>query len=88
MTYILRYRPGLKEEILKYLRNDPVRFEQLARKIEFLTEHPEPGKPLRNQLKGKRRVHIGPYVLIYKIDPREPCITLLKFRHHDEVYST
>lgn len=54
MTYSLRYRPGLKEEILKYLRNDPVRFEQLARKIEFLTEHPENGKPLRNQVKGKK----------------------------------
>ncbi len=87
MTYSLRYRPGLKEEILKYLRNDPVRFEQLARKIEFLTEHPENGKPLRNQLKGKWRVHIGPYVLIYKIEHTEHCVVLLKFRHHDEVYS-
>lgn len=87
MTYTLRYQPGLKEDTLKYLRNDPVRFEQLAKKIEFLTEHPESGKPLRNRLKGKWRVHIGPYVLIYKILQQEHCIVLLKFRHHDDVYS-
>lgn len=86
MTYTLRYRPGLKEEILKYLRNDPVRLEQLARKIEFLIEHPENGKPLRNLLKGKWRVHIGPYVLIYKIEQEDQCVVLLKFRHHDEIY--
>ena len=57
MTYTLRYRPGLKDEILKYLKNDPVRFEQLTKKIGYLTEHPEMGKPLRNRLKGKWRVH-------------------------------
>lgn len=37
MTYTLRYRPGLKDEILKFLKNDPVRFEQLKKKIEYLT---------------------------------------------------
>jgi mRNA-degrading endonuclease RelE of RelBE toxin-antitoxin system len=87
MTYILRYRQGLREEILKYLRNDPVRFEQLARKIECITEYPENGKPLCNQLKGKWGVHIGPCVLIYKIEHQEHCVVLLKIRHHDEVYS-
>ena len=41
MTYTLRYRPGLKDEILKFLKNDPVRFEQLAKKIEYISEYPE-----------------------------------------------
>ena len=59
----------------------------LQKKIEYLTEHPEMGKPLRNRLKGKWRVHIGPYVLLYTIDSSQNCIMLLKFKHHDEVYS-
>lgn len=87
MTYTLRYRPGLKDEILKFLKNDPVRLEQLTKKIDYLMEHPEMGKPLRNRLKGKWRVHIGPYVLLYKIDNSQNCIVLLTFKHHDEVYS-
>ena len=45
------------------------------------------GKPLRNQLKGKWRIHIGSYVLLNTIDPSQNCIVLLKFKHHDEVYS-
>ena len=42
MTYTLRYRPGLREEIVKSLKNDPVRFEQLTKKNEYLMEHLEP----------------------------------------------
>ena len=44
-------------------------------------------KPLRNRLKGKWRVHIGPCVLLYTTDPSQNCIVLLKFKHHDEVCS-
>jgi addiction module RelE/StbE family toxin len=87
MIYTLRYRSGVTDEIRKCLKNDPVRFEQLAKKIEFLTIHPEMGKPLRNVLKGCWRVHIGPYVLVYKIDQARQCVVLIKFRHHDDVYS-
>ncbi len=49
-------------------------------------ENPYLGKPLRNVLKNKRRVHIGPFVLIYEINEKEKEIVLLKFEHHDKVY--
>ena len=52
MTYTLRYRPGLKDEIIKFLKHDLLGIEQLTKKIEYLTEHPEMGKP-PNRLKGK-----------------------------------
>jgi len=44
------------------------------------------GKPLRNVLKGKRRVHIGSFVLFYSIDTKNEIVTFLEFEHHDKAY--
>ncbi len=49
-------------------------------------EEPEIGKPLRNVLKGRRRVQIGSFVLIYEIDKNDNKITLFSFEHHDSAY--
>ncbi|MDI9417586.1 MAG: type II toxin-antitoxin system RelE/ParE family toxin, partial [Euryarchaeota archaeon] len=37
-------------------------------------------------LKGKRRVHVGPFVLIYKINENERVVTLIELEHHDDAY--
>jgi mRNA-degrading endonuclease RelE of RelBE toxin-antitoxin system len=44
------------------------------------------GKPLRNVLKGKQRVHVGSFVLVYSIDKKNETIIFLDFKHHDKVY--
>lgn len=60
--------------------------EQVDKKIRKVCEFPEVGKPLRNVLKGKRRVHIGHFVLIYEIDEEVKKIIFLNFEHHDKAY--
>jgi addiction module RelE/StbE family toxin len=66
---------------------DPIRYEQVKKKIRLLVENPESGKPLHPPLKGLWRVHIGHFVLVYEIDDKEHAIVLLKFVHHDEAYN-
>ena len=51
-----------------------------------ITENPYLGKPLHDKLKGKRRVHIGSFVLIYDVNEKEHKVIFLDFAHHDEAY--
>ena len=48
--------------------------------------NPEIGKPLRNKLKGNRRLHIGHYILMYTVDKKKQVITLIDYTHHDGAY--
>jgi mRNA-degrading endonuclease RelE of RelBE toxin-antitoxin system len=37
-------------------------------------------------MENKRRVHVGPFVLVYEVDEARKVVTLLDFEHHDVVY--
>jgi len=37
-------------------------------------------------MQGLRRLHIGHYVLTYKLDKKKGRITLVDYAHHDVVY--
>jgi len=56
------------------------------KKILQLAEKPYLGKPLRGELKSRRRVHIGHFVLTYGIDEKEHKVIFLNLSHHDEAY--
>ncbi|MBU3967484.1 MAG: type II toxin-antitoxin system RelE/ParE family toxin [Euryarchaeota archaeon] len=86
MTYRIVAHPGVQKEIEKLYKKDKVRYEHLKKRLKILAEQPEIGKPLRNVLKGKRRIQIGSFVLIYKIDKNDNKITLFSFEHHDNAY--
>jgi addiction module RelE/StbE family toxin len=86
MTFRVEPEPDVEATLRKLAKKDPVRFEQVAKKLRELADNPEMGKPLKNPLKGSRRLHIGHYVLIYKINKKEQLIFLADYAHHDEVY--
>ena len=70
----------------KLFKNDKVRYSHVKRRLEILSNNPEISKPLRNILKGKWRIHIGSFVIIYEIDHENRSIILLDFEHHDQAY--
>jgi addiction module RelE/StbE family toxin len=86
MTFRVIPEPDVEATLKKLAKKDPVRFEQIAKKLLELADNPEIGKPLKNPLKGSRRLHIGHYVLIYKIDRKNQAIVLTDYAHHDELY--
>lgn len=86
MTYKVIAHPRVRKEFKKLYKKDKVRYAYLKKRITILAEKPEVGKPLRNVLKGKWRIHIGSFVLIYEIDEKHNRIMLLDFEHHDNVY--
>ena len=82
----IRIENELEKKMIKLKKKDKILYTALYKKVLQLMENPYLGKPLRNVLKNKRRVHIGPFVLIYEINEKEKEIVLLKFEHHDKVY--
>ena len=78
--------PDAQKELKKLYKKDKVRYEYVKKRLIVLAEKPENGKPLRNLLKGKWRVHIGSFVLMYTIDNKNNTISLLSFKHHDSAY--
>lgn len=58
--------------------------EQIDKKICQILENPENYKPLKRPLAGYRRVHIGSYVITFRVDG--DMVRFVRIAHHDEVY--
>jgi mRNA interferase RelE/StbE len=61
--------------------------DQIRKAIERkLTSHPvEFGKPLRYSFKGARRLRVGDWRVIYRIEPPD-VVVVVKIGHRKEVY--
>jgi len=84
--YDIKIDPKLEELMGKIKRKDKSLHERVMKKILKLAENPKQGKPLRNILKGRWRVQIGPFVLVYTIDENQHKVVFLEFEHHDKAY--
>lgn len=86
MTYQVITTPDFEKSTKSLFKKDPVLYDRFKKAALSIRENPECGKPLRNVLKGYRRVHVGSFVLIYEVDNTNEIITLLSFIHHDKAY--
>jgi mRNA interferase RelE/StbE len=46
------------------------------------------GKPLRYSFKGHRRLRIGDYRVVYRINPEHKIVTIITILHRKEVYDS
>ncbi len=83
-TYKVIFSPHFEEIIFKLDKKDKALLEKIQNQLIKLLRNPELGKPLRNVLRNRRRVHINPFVLVYEINRTE--IEILDFDHHDKIY--
>lgn len=44
------------------------------------------GKPLRYSFSGHRRIRVGDYRIIYRINQKEKIVTIVFIKHRKEVY--
>ncbi len=86
MPYIIQLDTALETTLDKLKKKDKSLYQRVIHKIIEISKNPELGKPLRNVLKGKRRVHVGSFVLFYSIDNKNEIVTFLEFEHHDKAY--
>ncbi len=87
MSYILEISDKLKKIFAKIKKRDKFHAEILKRKIRQILDNPYQFKPLRGNMKGARRAHIGKsFVLTYEITENDKIIRLLDYDHHDKIY--
>jgi len=73
----------------KISKKDKSLYEQLLKKInEIVTcENVEHYKNLRYNMKDSKRVHIGPFVLVFQYNVSTDMINFDDFDHHDNIYN-
>ncbi|MCZ7356955.1 MAG: type II toxin-antitoxin system RelE/ParE family toxin [Candidatus Methanoperedens sp.] len=86
MPYTIQIETALEITLDKLKKKDNSIYQRIIHKILEISKNPELGKPLRNVLKGKRRVHVGSFVLFYSIDKKNEIVTFLQFEHHNKAY--
>lgn len=86
MAYIIQLDIVLEKTLDKLKKKDKSIYQRVIHKIIEISKNPELGKPMRNVLKGKRRIQIGSFVLFYSIDKKNEIVTFLEFEHHDDAY--
>ena len=73
----------------KHIPNLPVSMKvRIKRAIEErLTVDPVVfGKPLRHSLKGHRRLRVGDYRIVYRIEEEPACVLIVAIEHRKDVY--
>ncbi len=61
--------------------------KRIEKRVKFICENPEHFKPLKHDLKGKRRAHVGhSIVIIYEFKKDDPTIIFYLIKHRDTVY--
>ncbi|MCL5436649.1 MAG: type II toxin-antitoxin system RelE/ParE family toxin [Candidatus Dependentiae bacterium] len=61
---------GIRRAIEERLMKDPVVF----------------GKPLRYSLKGHRRLRVGDYRVVYRIDEEKEVVVIVAIKHRRDIY--
>ena len=79
---------GLQDTLAKLKRKDLALFRAVQKKINQLARLDESAinhfKNLRGNLRDYKRVHVGSFVLMFKVE--KDTIIFDRLRHHDEAY--
>ena len=84
--YALEVKEGVDRTFHRMAKKDRNRLAAVEKKVREILEDPYRFKPLRAPMQNKRRVHVGPFVLVYEVDEVRRVVTILDFEHHDAVY--
>lgn len=69
-TFDKTIKATIKKAIEERLAVDPIGF----------------GKPLRYSLKGHRRLRVGDYRLVYRIEPTAKIVLIVAIKHRKDIY--
>ncbi|QQG38681.1 MAG: type II toxin-antitoxin system RelE/ParE family toxin [Candidatus Woesearchaeota archaeon] len=80
------YSDHLKRILNKLYKKDRPRYEEVMKKIEEIlkSQNPDHYKNLRYDMKDSKRVHIGHFVLVFRVVGDK--IYFDDFDHHDNIY--
>jgi len=82
--YIIEFSLQFEKSIKKLKKQDKALFSQIQKKLIDIVQNPEHYKDLRNVLAGYRRIHFGPFVLVFKTEGN--AVRIISLDHHEKTY--
>ncbi len=86
MTYNLKIEEKVQDVLEKLAKKDKIQTIAAWKKIKQILENPQAFKPMRNKLKGLWEVHVGSFVLFYKINESTKTVEIYRYAHHDDAF--
>lgn len=83
MSYSVQYHPEIRKDISSIPRNIKSRIQK-AIEERLIVDPGKYGEPLRRSLRGYRKLRVGDYRIIYRVQSRK--IIILKIGHRRAVY--
>jgi len=82
------YSERITKKLAKIKKKNPKHYEVIDKKINDILNNPRHKyKNLHYSMKGMKRVHIGHFVLIFKISHIRRHIFFEDYAHHDKIYN-
>ena len=83
-----KYSEEIVRKLAKLKKKDFTHYEILRKKIDQILANPgHRYKDLHYSMKGISRVHLGHFVLTFRIDTANKIIYFEDYDHHDTIYS-
>ncbi|OGK35728.1 hypothetical protein A3F59_02405 [Candidatus Roizmanbacteria bacterium RIFCSPHIGHO2_12_FULL_38_13] len=77
----------LTDEAQKQLKSIDRRYQKaITQALIRLEKNPKAGAPLRKELKGKHKLRVSRYRIIFEIDNEKTIIWILTIEHRKDVY--
>jgi YafQ family addiction module toxin component len=81
------YSEEIAGKLAKLRKKDPVEYSQVRKKMDLILREPNHSyKFLAHDMKGFNRVHIGHFVLVFRIDHDNKTVSFEDYDHHDNIY--
>ncbi len=81
------YSSEIAKKLSKIRKRDAKHYEIIIKKVQWTLNNPlHDYKFLHYDLKGVNRVHIGHFVLVFRIDHNKKIISFEDYDHHDKIY--
>ena len=81
------YSEEIAKKLAKLRKKDPVEYSQVRKKMDsILLDSGHSYKFLTHDMKGFNRVHLGHFVLVFRIDHQKKMVSFEDYDHHDNIY--
>lgn len=85
--YLDKYSEEITKKLSKLKKKDQKQCSIVRKKMEQILDNPQHEyKDLHYSMKGVQRVHIGHFVLVFRIDRQNKEVSFEDYDHHDKVF--
>lgn len=84
--YTIEYLDSVVDEDIKALPKNAKRQIQKAIEERLVVDPIGFGKPLRYSLKGHRRLRVGDYRIVYRIEVENNNVLIIAIKHRKDIY--